>query len=183
MQYSAEQIRALTVPTLLAILRALGVRNTGNRSQSFLVGGNCLADTFGALQRYQQLETEVGSQVQGVIVAVQQGKEWKTCGHVEQNRDAWLAQASRSEPALPTSNLPPTLVFRVDYVPGGLPMVSMLTLSWVWVPVIAHAMNIQGIPALQPDAVLYQLGAAFSLAGLVDVVRGSIQLGHLMYCY
>lgn len=121
--------------------------------------------------------------MQGVIVAVQQGKEWKTYGHVEQNRDAWLAQASRSEPALPTSNLPPTLVFRVDYVPGGLPMVSMLTLSWVWVPVIAHAMNIQGIPALQPDAVLYQLGAAFSLAGLVDVVRGSIQLGHLMYCY
>ena len=52
LQYSAEQIRALTVPTLLAILRALGVRNTGNRS--VLVGGNCLADTFGALQRYQQ---------------------------------------------------------------------------------------------------------------------------------
>ena len=148
------------------------MRNTGNRS--VLVG---------ALQRYQQDRgQEPGARCDSGSAA-RQGME--TYGHVEQNRDAWLAQASRSEPALPTSNLPPTLVFRVDYVPGGLPMVSMLTLSWVWVPVIAHAMNIQGIPALQPDAVLYQLGAAFSLAGLVDVVtqRGSIQLGHLMYCY
>ena len=164
LQYSTAQIRALLVPTLRAILGALGVRNTGNKA--------VLIDALLTYQRNRGQGPGGQNDRGSADSAEQQGME--TERHSEQNRDASSVQVSRPQS---TYIMPPRQVFRVDPCPGGLPIVSMGTLSWFWVPVIAHAMNIQGVPALPPDAVLYQLGAVFSLAGLVDVVRRFIQLG------
>ena len=46
----------------------------------------------------------------------------------------------------------------------------MGTLSWFWVPVVAHAVGIRGYPRLPSDQHLFGTGALFSLRGLVGIV-------------
>ena len=55
----------------------------------------------------------------------------------------------------------------------------MGTLSWFWVPVLAHAHQILGVPSLPLDQYLYNCGATFSLSGLVGHVHQLILSGNL----
>jgi hypothetical protein len=54
---------------------------------------------------------------------------------------------------------------------GPITYIRMSTLSWFWVPVIAHAIGIQQYPRLPSDQYLFNHGALFSLSELVVIVR------------
>jgi hypothetical protein len=66
-------------------------------------------------------------------------------------------------------------LFSIQSIQGHVPYVQMTTLSWFWVPVIAHALRIQGYPQLPSDQHLQMQGALFALSEIVTIVSMLLQ--------
>jgi hypothetical protein len=73
--------------------------------------------------------------------------------------------------------MPPARIFAISHTVDNLTYICMGTLSWFWVPVIAHATGIRGYPRLPSDQHLFNNGALFSLCGLVGIVHHLVVTG------
>jgi hypothetical protein len=86
-------------------------------------------------------------------------------------------QRTATEVDVGMCRMPPTRIFAISHMEGSVCHIRMSTLSWFWVPVIAHAIGIHMYPGLPPDHHLFNTGALFSLSELTAVVRHLVRTG------
>ena len=171
-------IRQATVVQLRSILQELALPSTGNKG--------VLVMTLLEYRQRQQQQGRLGINVQPANPAQQNGINHmgpSRTDPVQMNRQGYgITLPVRQMIEMPPRRGVFSVTFRSGSVfglanPNPIPVISLGTLSWFWVPVIAHAMQMHGNTVLPDDGVLYNRGALFSLTGLVHAVRQFLQRG------
>jgi len=202
---SEGEIRRASVNELRSILRSLGLSSSGNKSvlisalmlyRQAQQQGGLRVDAEPGRQHVPPGEPRVSARTSRETVDNHNAQTGRQRAPVEDSRDPVFnindnigPVSFRPLPVLPVAQvvveMPPRCgVYAIGPVPhvfgGGLHVVHLGTLSWFWVPVIAHATQAHGNTVLPQDSDLHSRGAIFSLSALVTVVRQLLMSGRFV---